>query len=133
MPTLQNTIADSLFKILFSYFFYQVPQDKSSIICLSPFLLTNYLVAAVLHYDTMQLMASSLDTLQIYERLKGAKLDELAAKEIAEVIKDVAEGHLATKDDIEQIIANAKVEIIKWVAGMLIAQAAIVASLVKLL
>jgi hypothetical protein len=78
-------------------------------------------------------MASSLDTLQIYERLKGAKLDELAAKEIAEVIKDVAEGHLATKGDIEHIIANAKVEIIKWVAGMLIAQAAIVASLVKLL
>ncbi len=91
------------------------------------------MVAAVLRYGTMQLMASSLDTLQIYERLKGAKLDELAAKEIAEVIKDVAEGHLATKDDIEKIIANAKVEIIKWVAGMLIAQAAIVASLVKLL
>ncbi len=75
----------------------------------------------------------TLDTLQIYERLKGANLDELAAKEIAEVIKDVAEGHLATKEDVEKIIAKAKVEIIKWVAGMLLAQAAIVATLVKLL
>ncbi len=75
----------------------------------------------------------TLDTLQIYERLKGAKLDELAAKEIAEVIKDVAEGHLATKEDVEKIVAKAKVEIIKWVAGMLLAQAAIVATLVKLL
>ncbi|MGR3175058.1 MAG: DUF1640 domain-containing protein [Candidatus Scalindua sp.] len=74
-----------------------------------------------------------LDTLQIYERLKGAKLDELAAKEIAEVIKDVAKGHLATKEDVEKIVAKAKVEIIKWVAGMLLAQAAIVATLVKLL
>ena len=74
-----------------------------------------------------------LDTLQIYERLKGAKLDDLAAKEIAEVIKDVTEGHLATKEDVENIIAKAKVEIIKWVAGMLLAQAAIVATLVKLL
>ncbi len=75
----------------------------------------------------------SLDTLQIYERLKGAKLDDLAANEIAEVIKDVAEGHLVTKEDVEKIITNAKVEIIKWVAGMLLAQAAIVAALVKLL
>jgi hypothetical protein len=75
----------------------------------------------------------TIDTLQIYERLKGAKLDELAAKEIAEVIKDVAEGHLATKEDVEKIVAKAKVEIIKWVAGMLLAQAAIVATLVKLL
>ncbi len=75
----------------------------------------------------------AVDTLQIYERLKGAKLDDLAAKEIAEVIKDVAEGHLATKEDVEKIITNAKVEIIKWVAGMLLAQAAIVAALVKLL
>ena len=74
-----------------------------------------------------------LDTLQNYERLKGAKLDDLAAKEIAEVIKDVAESHLATKEDVEKIVAKAKVEIIKWVAGMLIAQAAIVATLVKLL
>ncbi len=75
----------------------------------------------------------TLDTLQIYERLKGAKLDDLAAKEIAEVIKDVAEGRLATKEDVEKIVTNAKVEIIKWVAGMLLAQAAIVAALVKLL
>ncbi len=75
----------------------------------------------------------TLDTLQIYERLKGAKLDDLAAKEIAEVIKDVAESHLATKEDVEKIVAKTKVEIIKWVAGMLIAQAAIVATLVKLL
>ena len=75
----------------------------------------------------------TLDTLRIYERLKGAKLDELAAKEIAEVIKDVTEGHLATKEDVEKIVAMAKVEIIKWVAGMLLAQAAIVATLVKLL
>ncbi len=75
----------------------------------------------------------TLDTLQIYERLKGAKLDDLAAKAIAEVIKDVAEGHLATKEDVEKIVTKAKVEIIKWVAGMLLAQAAIVAALVKLL
>ncbi len=36
---------------------------------------------------------------------------------------------MATKVDL----ANTKVEIIKWVAGMLVAQAAVVATLVKLL
>jgi len=74
----------------------------------------------------------TLDTLKIYERLKSANLDELAAREIAEVIK-VAESHLATREDVDKIVEKAKVEIIKWVAGMLVAQAAIVAPLVKLL
>ncbi len=74
-------------------------------------------------------MPNTIDTLNIYERLKEANLNEAAAKEIAEVIKDVTETHLVTKEDLER----AKVEIIKWVAGMLVAQAAIVATLVKLL
>jgi hypothetical protein len=36
---------------------------------------------------------------------------------------------LATKEDLERV----KADIIKWVAGMLVAQAAIVSALVKLL
>ncbi|MDI6792393.1 MAG: DUF1640 domain-containing protein [bacterium] len=78
-------------------------------------------------------MMTAVDTLSIYERLKEATLNESAAKEIAEVIKDVTEAHVATKDDVEKAVEKAKVEIIKWVAGMLVAQAAIVATLVKLL
>ncbi len=78
-------------------------------------------------------MASAVDTLKIYERLKAADLSELAAKEIAEVIKDTTEDHLVTKSDLKEELAKTKAEIIKWVAGMLVAQAAIVATLVKLL
>lgn len=81
-----------------------------------------------------------MDTLEIYERLKKAQLREQAAKEIAEVFKEVTERNFATKGDIEnlrlgveKIVSQAKVEIIKWVAGRLVAQAAIVATLVKLL
>ena len=74
-------------------------------------------------------MDNTIDTLKIYERLKCANLDDSAAKEIAEVLNDVTKSHLVTKADLEK----AKVEIIKWVAGMLVAQAAIVAALVKLL
>ncbi len=83
-------------------------------------------------------MGAAIDTLQIYERLKAAKLNEEAAKQISEVFKDVIENNLATKADLNNLATKAdversKVEVIKCVAGMLIAQAAIVATLVKLL
>ena len=96
-------------------------------------------------------MGSPVDTLTIYQRLKSAHLQDEAAKEIAEVIKDVTEFNLVTKVDLETTEANlkkaieitradlekaiekTKAETIKWVAGMLVAQAAIVATIVKLL
>jgi len=71
----------------------------------------------------------AVDTLAIYERLKKAKLNDAAAREIAEVLRETIATQAATKADLEA----AKTEIIKWVAGMLVAQAAIVATLVKLL
>lgn len=80
----------------------------------------------------------AVDTLKIYNRLRNANLDELAAREITEVFKKLTETHLATKADVEKAkvelqaeIEKIKSEIIKWVAGMLVAQAAIVATLVK--
>ncbi len=47
----------------------------------------------------------------------------------AEALKDIVNTELMSKRDLTE----AKIEIIKWVAGMLVAQAAIVATLVKLL
>ena len=103
-------------------------------------------------------MSHSVDTLTIYEQLKSAKLSDQAAKGIANVLKSIAENDLATKTDIEHIradiaatkvdiekvradiektieiiVAKSKAEMIKWVACMLVAQSAIVATLVKLL
>ena len=43
----------------------------------------------------------------------------------AEALKDIVNTELVTKRDLTE----AKIEIIKWVAGMLVAQAAIVATL----
>lgn len=85
-------------------------------------------------------MGTMVDTLKIYERLRSADLNDKAAKEIAEVFKETIDEQLATKTDLailkselETTISKTKAEIIKWVAGMLVAQAAIVATLVKLL
>jgi len=78
-------------------------------------------------------MDKTIDTLEIYERLKNSDLSDSAAKEIAEVFKNITDSHLVTNQYLDIRLAELKVGIIKWVTGMLIAQAAIVATLVKLL
>ncbi|MBF0339273.1 MAG: DUF1640 domain-containing protein [Nitrospirae bacterium] len=91
-------------------------------------------------------MDAAIDTLKIYERLKKANLDKQAAKEIAEVFKEVVESSLATKADVEKLkvelqaeiekmrleIERTKVDIIKWVAAMLLAQSAATATFIRL-
>ncbi|MDQ7068928.1 MAG: hypothetical protein Q9M40_13715 [Sulfurimonas sp.] len=81
-------------------------------------------------------MTINIDTLSIYERLRSVDLDDKIAREISQILKDNTiqvieqqKEELATKYDLQLM----KTELIKWVAGMLIAQAAIVATLVKLL
>ncbi len=82
-------------------------------------------------------MEAIIDTLKIYERLKAADLPEKASKEIAEVIKETVSDNLVTKQYLDLRLAEIRSEvvtsIIKWVAGMLVAQAGIIAALVKLL
>lgn len=82
-------------------------------------------------------MEAVFDTLKIYERLKGADLPESAAKEIAEVFKEVIDERLVTRQYLDlrlkELESSIKNDIIKWVAAMLIAQAALISALVKLL
>jgi len=69
------------------------------------------------------------DTLAYAKKLKAAGVPDEQAEVQAEALKDIVNTELVTKRDLTE----AKIEIIKWVAGMLVAQAAIVATLVKLL
>jgi len=87
-------------------------------------------------------MASAItfDTLAYVKKLKAAGVPEKQAEAQAETFAEIIEDRIATKQDLKELelalkqdIAKVKVEIIKWVAGMLVAQAAIVATLVKLL
>ncbi len=80
--------------------------------------------------------ALGFDTLAFAKKMKEAGFTEKQAEAQAEALGEIIGANLATKKDIEQLrkeIAETKVEIIKWVAGMLVAQAAIIAALVKLL
>ena len=82
----------------------------------------------------------TFDTLAFVKRLKNAGFDEAQAEALSEAQKEslteILDTTLATKSDIvrlEKEIASSKTEIIKWVAGMLVIQAGVVAALVKLL
>ncbi len=92
-----------------------------------------------------------IDTLKIYSRLKNKGMQEEAANEIAEIFNEIVNTELSTKSDIEKLkistksdieklkielekkIVEIKAEILKWTAGMLIGQAALITTLMKLL
>lgn len=86
--------------------------------------------------------AITFDTLKYANRLKAAGMEPRLAEEQAEALADALteQTQLATKTDLVELrmatkadLADAKTDLIKWVAGMLVAQAAVVATLVKLL
>ena len=80
--------------------------------------------------------ALTFDTLSASRVLVEGGLNEKQAEAVTRVIKEAQDTHLeelATKADLKSEIAEAKGEIIKWVAVMLVAQAGAIAALVKLL
>ena len=84
--------------------------------------------------------SATFDTLGYFEKLKNAGVSEQQAKVQTEALREVIEDRLATKQDLRELetrlelrLAELKTDVIKWVAGMLVAQAAVIAALVKLL
>ncbi len=79
-------------------------------------------------------MATAIfDTLAYAKKLRGAGVPENQAEIHAEAIAGLIDERLATKKDLQILKANVAARVVRWVAGMLVAQAAIVAALVKLL
>ena len=76
----------------------------------------------------------TFDTLKFVERLKSAGVSEEQAKAEVEALtsalnETISVRDLATKSDLEIL----KADLVKWMAGLLLAKAAVVATLVKLL
>jgi hypothetical protein len=88
-------------------------------------------------------------TLSYFERLKAAGVPEPQAKAQIDVMRDIVEAKHAEQKPVTEMyldlrlkelqahlevrMAESKADTLKWVAGMLAAQAAVVAALVKLL
>ncbi|BBL71991.1 hypothetical protein [Methylogaea oryzae] len=91
--------------------------------------------------------AITFDTLKFVEHLTAAGVPHAQAKAEVEALTEALQSsalELATKDDIKLAVADLraelhketrdlKVDLIKWMTGALIAQAAVIATLVKLL
>jgi hypothetical protein len=84
--------------------------------------------------------AITFDTLKFARALKDAGIPDDQAEAFANAFRDATSEELVTRDylnsriaDVETRVEAAKADIIKWMAGLLIAQAAVVATLVKLL
>ncbi|MBY0425178.1 MAG: CCDC90 family protein [Cytophagales bacterium] len=80
-------------------------------------------------------MAQSIpfDTLAYTKKLVAAGFTQQQAEVQAETLAEFVNEQLVSKQYLDLKLSQNKEDIIKWVAGMLVAQAAIVATLVKLL
>lgn len=77
--------------------------------------------------------STAFDTLKFVKRLEAAGIDQAQAEAIAEAFRDAAGEDLVTRDYLDARLSAQTVDLIKWFAGMLVAQAAVIAALVKLL
>lgn len=83
----------------------------------------------------------TFDTLKFVHKLRDSGMPEPQAEALAEAFKQISsEAELATRQDIRELelrleakISDIKFDLVKWIAGMLLAQAGLIAALVKLL
>jgi len=77
--------------------------------------------------------AVTFDTLKFAKKLEAAGLPTPQAEAIADAFREATSEELVTRDYLDARLEAAKGDLIKWVAGLLMAQAALIAALVKLL
>jgi len=73
----------------------------------------------------------TFDTLALADKLKAAGFAPEQAEAVVRVVVE-AQTSMVTRDYLDARLSENKVDLIKWIAGMLLAQAGLVAALVKL-
>jgi len=79
------------------------------------------------------MLTVTFDTLKFTKRLEGAGVAAEHVEAIAEAFSEATGTELATKDYLRAEMEAAKSDMIKWMAGLLLAQAGLITALVKLL
>ena len=78
--------------------------------------------------------AMIFDTHAFVRRLREGGFSESQAEAVTEALKGAMSGsELVTRDYLDAKLPQEKADIVKWLAGLLLAQAGLVAALVKLL
>jgi len=77
--------------------------------------------------------AITFDTLASAKKLIAAGFTQQQAEVQTEILAQMVDEQLVSRQYLDIRLSEMKTDIIKWVAAMLVAQAAIVATLVKLL
>ena len=77
--------------------------------------------------------------IRVYEIFKELGLEEKKAEEVVELLTETAREGLATKEDIyrlelkiEKETANLKIDMIKWMVGLLLWQTALTLTVIRL-
>lgn len=86
----------------------------------------------------MSHMTLVFDTLQYAKKLREAGVSEQQAEVQAEALAEIIEDNVASKIDLKELamqlnlrMAELKHDLIKWVCGLTVAQAAIIISCIK--
>jgi hypothetical protein len=83
----------------------------------------------------------TFDTHKFIRRLQEGGFDAKQAEAVADAFREASgEAEVASKQDLRELelrleakISDIKFDLVKWIAGMLLAQAGLVAALIKLL
>ena len=81
----------------------------------------------------MAITATIFDTLAYAKKLKAAGFTDDQAEIQAQILVEIIEERLATKQDLKELELRLKLDLTLRLGGMLVAGIAIVATLVKLL
>ena len=71
----------------------------------------------------------TFDTLKFVEKLEAGGFSHTQAKAAAEAFAEATSQELASKGDVRDAINEAKIEIIKWIVGLALAQMTLIAGI----
>jgi hypothetical protein len=90
---------------------------------------------ATITFDTHQFISTLIDAGFELKQAEAVSAAFKAAQNDADIasVRDLREMELRIESKIDKVTSELKVDLIKWMAGSLVAQAAVIATLVKLL
>ena len=75
---------------------------------------------------------TTFDTLKYFEKLKAAGVSEEQAKVQADTLRELMDLRLVTKDHLDSKLAELKNDLLRWILGIAVGQAALIVAVLAL-